>query len=265
MKTITITVHNRPEYLEKLLEGLVKNNLDGWHIVVGLEPTLRKSEQLELIQKYIPQTEVIHNERKLGAEDNPYNVLSYVFEKLNSKINIYLEEDMIISPDVCDLADWYYNLGDDSMCFCLCNVGKIEVDEINLNGPHSCMFYGNQKMTISGAGTGWSSLGVLMKKEKWETRFKPNWYRGGDWGDCWDLNVYTPSERVRDVQLLAKIPIDRTENRVLMPYKTRSDHVGEYGGTHVKPGKNRPYGCLAVSYELVRPESYWIYDHTHLS
>tara|TARA_Y100000004_G_scaffold195518_1_gene262716 strand:- start:1048 stop:1818 length:771 start_codon:yes stop_codon:yes gene_type:complete len=256
MKTITITVHNRPQYLEKLLEGLAKNNLDGWDIVVGLEPAPRKSEQLELIERYIPQANVIHNERQLGTEDNPYNLLSYVFEKLNSKINIYLEEDMIISPDVCELADWYYNLGDDSMCFCLCNIGKIEIDEVNKNGSHSCMFYGNPKMTVSGGGTGWSPIGVLMKKEQWETRFKPNWYGRST---AWDLSVYTDSEKRRDVQL------DRPENRILMPYKTRSDHMGEHGGTHVKPGKNWLYGRLAVSYELVRPESYWIYDHAHLS
>lgn len=63
MKTISITVHDRPEYLVRLLETLVRNDLDGWHIVVGLEPSPRKSEQLELIARYIPQAEVIQNEK----------------------------------------------------------------------------------------------------------------------------------------------------------------------------------------------------------
>jgi hypothetical protein len=251
MKTITITVHNRPQYFKKLLQGLIKNNLDGWDIVVGLEPAPKRPEQLALIEKYIPQASVIFNKEKLGVTHNPYNVLSYVFEKLNSKINIYLEEDIIISPDVCQLADWYYNLGDDSMCFTLLNLGRREVDEINSNEPHSCVFYGNKKMTMTGGGSGFSSLGFFLKKEQWETYFKPNWYNHVS---GWDCSVFPISQR--------------PENRILVPYKTRSDHIGEYGGVHVKSPKTNKkckLGSLNVSQELVSPESYWIYDHTHLS
>ena len=246
MKTISITVHDRPQYFVRLLETLVKNDLDGWHIVVGLEPSPQKSEQLELIEKYIPKAEVIHNETKLGVSGNPFSLLTYVFEELNSEINIYLEEDLIISPDVCQLAEWYNKLEDGSMCLCLCNIGKIEVDDVNNNQPHSCMFYANSEMTHSGSGLGFSALGLLIKSNQWKY-FRDNWHnntQGWDWG----MLNYIKAEGIK----------------ILMPYKTRADHIGEWGIHVVGPEHNRSLmlGCMAVNQEMVPPESYWMY-HTN--
>jgi hypothetical protein len=244
MKTISITVHDRPQYFVRLLETLVKNDLDGWHIVVGLEPSSKKSEQLQLIQKYIPQAEVIHNKKKLGVCENPFSLLKYIFEDLNSEINIYLEEDLVISPDVCQLAQWYKALEDDSICLCSCNIGKIEVDNINNNNPHSCLFYANTDMTSSGGGLGFSALGILIKQSQWR-HFCHNWHNNIKGWD-WSIIEY----------------VSQSESKVLIPYKTRSDHIGDYG-THVSgPAKNRSLslGFLAVNQEVVPIQSYWIYQ-----
>tara|TARA_R110000824_G_scaffold25322_5_gene88246 strand:+ start:160 stop:900 length:741 start_codon:yes stop_codon:yes gene_type:complete len=244
MKTISITAYDRPQYFVRLLETLVKNNLDGWHIVVGLEPSPQKSEQLRLIEKYIPQAEVIHNEIKLGVSGNPFSLLTYVFEELNSEINIYLEEDLIISPDVCQLAEWYNKLEDGSMCLCLCNIGKIEVDDINDNGPHSCMFYANPEMTHSASGVGFSALGLLIKSNQWKC-FSDNWHNNTSGWD-WSIVNYVKLER----------------RKILMPYKTRADHIGEWG-THVggaSHNRRLMLGFLAVNQEMVSSQSYWIHQ-----
>lgn len=244
-KTITITANDRPQYFEPMLQSLIRNNLAGWDIFVAIEPSSFLDAQINLVNKYIPDATKIVNEKKLGVAGNPYNLLTEVFTKQNSEFNIYLEEDIIVSPDICQLADWYASVEHESACLCLCNIGKIEVDEINNNSPHSCMFYGNSKMTHCGQGTGFSALGIFITKDSWFKNFEPFWFINQVWG--WDWCV------LRHLQA--------TQQKIMLPYKTRSDHIGEWG-THVH-GKKRNrqllLGFLAVNQILVDPNSYWIF------
>ena len=141
-----------------MLSSLVNNNLHGWHIVVAVEPSKFRDEQLNLIKKFIPQAEVILNNSKLGVRENPFSVLNYVFEKLNSKVNIYLEEDIIISPDVCNLASWYFGAEEESACLCLCNSDKSGSKQINST------LFSPMNETIS------RFLYVLLKRKKTQSR-----------------------------------------------------------------------------------------------
>jgi hypothetical protein len=208
MKTISITVHDRPEYLVKFLETLVRNDLDGWHIVVGLEPSSRKSEQLELIARYIPQAEVIQNEKKLGVRINPLSLLKYVFETLESEVNLYLEEDIIVSPDITTLADWYIELEEDTLCLCYNNIG---ISYQDLKNSNAAIIYPNPQCTRTGQGNGFSAYGLVVKREKFLEHMEPYWSHksGWDWGVWYH--------------------IQDTGQQVLIPYQTRSDHIGERG------------------------------------
>lgn len=245
MKTITITIHDRPEYLIRLLESLVKNDLTGWDIYAAIEPTPVASEQIRLLQEFLPSCHTIINEQKLGVTHNPLEILKRVFDQENSQLNIYLEEDLIVSPDICQMADWYASIQDDSICLCLCNIGKVEIDDINSNLPHSCLFYANERMTLSGGGYGFSPLGFVTNQNNWNQHFKPNWLKDKNGWD-WSVVGY----------------VVREGKRVLLPYKTRSDHIGDWG-VHVKgPEHNKrlSLGFLAVSQEDIDPSTYWIYS-----
>lgn len=245
MKTITITANDRPQYFEPMLKSLTKNNLDGWEIFIAIEPSQHLEKQLDLINNYVPHAKKIINEKKLGVALNPYNLLEEVFDKQNSEFNIYLEEDIIVSPDICQLADWYFKTQHDSMCLCLCNIGKIEVEEINSNKPESCMIHPNSKLTHSGGGTGFSALGIFITKNSWQVNFKPNWLKDLKIGWDWCILRY----------------MQNTNQKILIPYKTRSDHIGEWG-THVKGRKRNKkllLGNLAVNQHLVDPDSYWVF------
>ena len=245
MKTITITIHDRPQYLIRLLESLVKNDLTGWDIYAAIEPTPVVSEQIALLQKYLPDCHTIINKHILGVTLNPFNILSRVFNQEGSEVNIYLEEDLIVSPDICQMADWYASIEDESACLCFCNIGKVEIDHINSNLPHSCLFYGNEAMTLSGGGRGFSALGVVIKRSDWKQDFEENWFHPRGWD--WSIHEH----------------LVRVDKKILLPYKTRSDHIGDWG-VHVKgPKHNRKLslGFLAVSQEDVDPSTYWIYNH----
>lgn len=254
-KTITITVNDRPKFFKKMLSSLVNNNLHGWHIVVAVEPSKVRDEQLNLVKKFIPQAKVILNDSKLGVRENPFSVLNYVFEKLNSKVNIYLEEDIIISPDVCNLANWYFGVKDKSACLCLCNSEKSGSKQINSNlfSPmseamsRSCMFYSYENIRTPSEGLGndgqhgFSALGIVIKKYQWDSNFKNYWHsddRGWDWGI--HENILNKSKQV------------------LMPYITRSDHIGTHG-THVGSAKsNRKLGFGSLKLNSVIPNNYWV-------
>lgn len=254
-KTITITVNDRPKFFKKILSSLVNNSLHDWHIVVAVEPSKVRDEQLNLIKKFVPQAEVILNDSKLGVRENPFSVLNYVFEELNSKVNIYLEEDIIISPDVCNLANWYYQAENRSACLCLCNSDTSGSKQINstLFSPmneaisRSCMFYPDekrrtlQKRVGIGGHHGFSALGLVIKKYQWDNNFKDYWHshtRG------WDFGVHE--------QMLNQ------SKQVLMPYITRSDHIGTHG-THVGSAKaNRKLGFGSLKLNSVIPNNYWV-------
>ena len=115
-KTITVTVHNRKKLLENLLSSLVKNDLDGWDIILSVEPTPLLEDMISSINKILDglQYKIIVPKEKEGVKNHPFKLLSYVYEVLLSDVNIYLEEDLVVSPDITKIADWYMTLDRDS-------------------------------------------------------------------------------------------------------------------------------------------------------
>ena len=239
-KTITITAHDRPQYLEPMLKSLCKNDTTGWAMFISIEPSDLRPAMIDMVKDYYPDINFILPETKLGVTLNPYRLLEHVFESYGSDYNIYLEEDLVVSPDICNMADWYCSCERESMCLCLCNIGKMELD---LHSPFSALEYAAPELTQSGGGNGFSALGIVLTKNAWLEDFKPYWLtspRGWDW---------SMHDRITESQ-----------KKILIPYKTRSDHMGEWG-THVGgPEHNRKLilGFLNVSQETVDPYSYYI-------
>lgn len=103
-KTMTCTANNRPHYLEQMLTSLSKNKTEGYHLYIQVEPGNPKTIEVCNNIDFMPTT-IIKNRKKLGVRENPYKLLEKVFEIDGSDFNIYLEDDIIISPDVTSLAN----------------------------------------------------------------------------------------------------------------------------------------------------------------
>lgn len=248
-KTITIIAFNRPQYFKIMLESLVKNNLNGWEIFIGLDPSEKAMEQLKLIQEYIPQATVFERKwhiqrRSTPAEGrrniarNSHDIISKAF-LTGSKYNIYLEEDIILSPDITELADWYYELGDDSACLCFNNIGLCYQD---LKNPDAAIIYPNKECTYSGDGFGFSPLGVVMKRDQFFTHMSPFWWHKNGW----DRGIVY---HMKD-----------TKQKVLIPYQTRSDHIGVHGVNvrGLKHQKRLMLGNLDVCKNPKKKEDFWL-------
>src|SRR3989304_9430081 len=102
MKTLTITAHNRPARLERMLQSLVVCNPHEYRAFVRCEPGCMASPAI--VRKYLPKAKIHVNGKKLGVRENPYQVLSDAFQA-GSEFNLYLEEDLVLSPDALALAD----------------------------------------------------------------------------------------------------------------------------------------------------------------
>ena len=106
MKVITLPVATRPHYLKQMLNSLRDNNLDGWTLYVNAEPNQEVIDVIKAID-FIEVSLVINTER-LGVRKNPFNVLNRAFEN-GAEFVLHLEDDLILSPDAVDLANWYYD------------------------------------------------------------------------------------------------------------------------------------------------------------
>lgn len=208
MKTITITSNNRPKYLSGILDCLRQQaNLSDWHVVVSVEPG--PYEVRQLIKDCGFSVQLIDRVEQLGVLENPYRTLQYVFEQLGSEYNLYLEEDIIISPDVTSMADWYVNqVLDDVLSLNLC------CDSI-----HRGMT--NDPNVVWKTPSFFSPLGMVITDEQWYAHFNEQWHRSIKGWD-WSIHKYLRAKK---------------NLYTMRPECTRSKHVGKHGGVHTDPEK----------------------------
>ena len=92
-----------------MLNSLVRcDGLEDWHVFVNVEPGPDQAAFSEICQRVLPAQSftVRINPRVLGVRGNPYDVLEHVFSN-GSALNICLEEDFVVAPDILQLALWY--------------------------------------------------------------------------------------------------------------------------------------------------------------
>ena len=200
-KTISLIAADRADYLNQVLDGLKSNDLTGYKLFIGLEPV---SEECKAICEGIDfiEREIIYNPEVLGLNKNPYCLLEYVF-KQGSELNYYLEDDVLPSPDMTQLANWYggQEWADDVLClsgFQLCS--DPQQPEAIIFSPH------------------FQSWGAVFTPKQWEQHLKPNWFNNPP-NYSWDVTIL-------EYGIKAGL-------KTLHPLFTRCKHIGLFG-TSVK-------------------------------
>lgn len=196
---MTMTAFRRPDYLDLVLRSLKKNaGLQDYTLNFGIEPG---SSEVISMCKHVDfmKTSVVINPVRLGVLKNPYELLKRTFDSGVDGV-LYLEDDVVLSPDAVKLATWYLNnpQRNDFLCMNLYNHdSKSEAD------PTSCF-----------AGTKFSALGFVITKEQWKAYFEPNWTKDPR---GWDFSITN---------------LIQTGLRVLQPRVSRSHHIGRERGQH---------------------------------
>ena len=209
MKTITIITNGR-DYLKHVIDSIKKNDLDGYELVIGAEPSAEK------LRKYIEsinfiKTHVIWNKTNLGPKVNPLNTINYAFDTLKSEVNIYTEDDELMSPDVTSIANWYNELDNKDDYLMLSFINKLGV-----------LGDGNEILEVEGnlpiiridknIGTLVNAPTHIISKNSWYNKLKPVWMNPES---GWDGNT--------------KITMQKNNYTCLVPAFNRGKDIGVIG------------------------------------
>jgi len=218
-RTISIIAYERPALFQQLLRSLVCNDLRGWRVEIQLEPSGHVTTLRDIASSVLgARDHAIHvNETRLGIARNSFTLLQRLFAK-NSELNIYLEEDMVVAPDICALALWYLQ-NHSPHWFCLslmsgfCGSAGFLSD---INHPDLVF-----------EARAFNSLGFVQRRQEWEQLAAPHWMAPAD--DLitidrrrisgWDWSI---------AAMLARAPL----LRALHPVAARARHTGREGGVH---------------------------------
>ena len=201
MKTITLTVYNRPEYTSKVLESLQTNNTIGYKLLIAAEPGC--DQTIKVCQKidFMP-FELVLNPFCRGVNCNNKHIYDLVFDR-GSELNVAIEDDTPLSPDALDLVEWFHSLPnrDDYLLLNLFNGSK------STDRPLELFEY-----------DAFCPWGFCFSRQAYENRIKPYWMcdaRGWDWSIC---------EVMRNNGL-----------KSLSPFLSRTQNIGKYGGVYCTP------------------------------
>lgn len=214
MKTVTLTTFNRPSYLRRVLMSLRQNRYQDYTLFVGMEPGCPEVERILDEIRWI-RTVIIKNPQRLHNKWNLKNIIETAIQQ-GSQFNVCLEDDVILSPDALDLANWFFNLRtNDYLTLGFFNYSSDpsfpnEISETNYFNP----------------------LGWCFALDGWRRTLAPNWMsdqRG------WDFSI---------TALLKRQPALKT----LHPKFSRSNHIGRENGVHCTPEfHDRTFSHLEIS------------------
>lgn len=211
-RELVFTAYNRPEYLMTSVESWnAARNLRLWNTTFYIEP----SEVQEVISNIALQLDTnvtLHmNTDKLGVLVNPWTALNTAFEN-GADFVVLAEDDVVVSNDILEYFEWASEE----------YVTSYDVLALNafsrLGGPKSNQLYREPNFSPLIWGT-WRSRWEETLRDSWDKDYSSGNADGSEAGWDWNINR-----------------ILTTQNKfVIKPLQSRSDHIGEFFGTHMTP------------------------------
>ena len=188
-KTITIAAYNRPGNLRLLTDSLFDQqaSFDDWKLHIRIDAGGDKLDQVWAVAEEVGfvDTRIHRAKENEGINSNTYWLMSHVFDHEQADYNLYLEDDLVLSPDALNVANWYIENEahllatpdlDDIGALCLCKLHDMGRDSLT-------------DLFFSRAFVGW---GFLMSKRQWWAYGNPAWTTADAlWGRpmMWDNSV----------------------------------------------------------------------------
>lgn len=235
-KSITIVGWRRPSFMNQMLESLVKNDLSGWDIYVGIDPLNGpeyeelKAQHYGVIQKHIPQAKIFWRDWHMDL--SPHHAIARNIHDITNKAysngseyNIHLEDDVVVSPDVTQLADWYgQNEFENIFCLCFANavVDAALPDIYGFDTPEVLVVESGKLHREP--NNGFHPFALCTRRREWFNFISSASFYDRGWAWGWTKEI------------------GHKKFNTLLPYVTRCDHVGTHG-VHIKNGEhNRKKG-----------------------
>lgn len=209
---LVFTAYNRPFYLQQVVESWnAVRNLQQWNTTFFIEPSEVQEEILTLAFNLITSvTSFVHPER-VGVLTNPWEALNDAFER-GVDFVVLAEDDVVVSQDILEYFEWAaieYQTGHNVLAvnaFSQSTDGK--PNQIELTSKFSPLVWGV-----------WKDRWYKYLKDTWDKDYSTGNPDGSEAG--WDWNI---NRIIKDNNLT-----------VVKPLHSRSDHIGQYLGTHMTP------------------------------
>ncbi len=202
MKTgITITCMDRPEYTRQVLDSIKNQNKDlsDYKLFVNIDTgncneVVQIFKDLDFMEMSVKVNQFKEKAVNKRVNKNTYDVVKRAFSEVDHIL--YLEDDIIISPDALDLVEWYRKQDlTDIATLCLCNIWDEPINkDLLFKARHSCLW------------------GYSVNKAQFEKYYEPAWFTGYSW----DTSI------ARHIRTFMGI-------HNLIPMFSRSHNIGENG------------------------------------
>ena len=156
LRSITITGFRRPYAFRAMLGSLLANDLAGWRILIQVEPSPVAEDFAAITTELLAghDHELVFNASRLGIDENPLRLIERAFAE-GSELNLYLEEDLLLAPDVTRLASWFeQNHRPDWLCLSLISGGCASAGLLS-NADYPALLF---------AGRNFNSLGFAVRR-----------------------------------------------------------------------------------------------------
>lgn len=190
MQTISIPTNDRLPLLQKCLESLrAADGIDRWMIVFSCEPHYEVCDYVARLGW--PRSYFSRNPVQMGCWENTFRAAQFAMA-LGSTLNLYLEDDIVVSKDTLTLAEQFSH-------------SPYEV--LGLRRPEATVRPSAER--VEGFNGGLFGDGFAWRKEMWPV-IREGWFmRAGERGYCmWDWSMEHALQRHRQARPL----VNRSQN-----------------------------------------------------
>lgn len=210
MKAICMPVFNRPELLRQALDSICENKATDWRVYLSVDWSYKSKEIDQIIRDYHfkgVQFVVWGNGTNLGCSLNAFTVCSTAISQ-GAEAILYMEDDIVLSPDALALCDWYLNQLNDPNDYhagiALCR------REGNVIGRPEAIEHNSSSQGL--LGQSW-----CFTRKQWFDFALGHWWSLPDRGhpDIWDWALGWKAQQLG--------------KSIMRPYLSRARHIGATG------------------------------------
>jgi hypothetical protein len=178
MKTLSLSLHNRPDYTKILLDHLDRCfDIDSYQIFICCEPT--NTEVISMAKNFrTQQTSVIVNSQKLGCTKNIFQCLKIGFE--HSEFHTHLEDDTIPGKDYLLYCQYHEQFKSYTDIFSVSGY-------VNSKNHIEQYFTPNTDYDISKTRQWFTPWGWSTWIDRWTNIIIPSFQKAFDAYDSWDI------------------------------------------------------------------------------
>lgn len=211
-RELAFTAYNRVEYMTETIASWNKvRRIENWNTHFYIEPSPLQTYVTDVINNLDTGVVAHFNEQRQGVLVNPWNALNDRFSD-GCDFVVLAEDDVVVSTDSLEYLEWASDeyVEDESVLVVnlFSQIGGTSQKAVTRDGKFSPLVWGT-----------WRNRWENTLRDTWDKNYSSGNPDGSEAGWDWNIN-----------RILSSNGLD-----VIKPIQSRSDHIGQFGGTHMTP------------------------------